>query len=118
MKGSMKAAEGADAVEDDTDNSPSFHHAATDNSNLPPSTRNNLRLTVASFQTIRHSVGLGAAADIITGAYIDAGLITKDDNSKRVTKRKMQLETDRCLEDHEVRLFDDSNDTSVKIIFD
>ena len=98
----MRAMEGNGGVEDDDDCSPSFHHPATDKALLPPSTQNRMRLGNAAFQTLRYSVSAEASAAIVTGSYIDAGIITDEDKSKVVIKCKMQNEIDRCLEKFEV----------------
>ena len=53
-------------------------------------------------QTMRTGTTPGAAALILSGGFVDAGLVTKEDASKICTKGKLQRELERIREHFQV----------------
>ena len=94
----------ASGSESDNDDDDDFHHAATDRSLRKP-TQNRLRLTNAAKQAVRTGTTPGAAALILSGGFVDAGIVTEEDASKICTRGKLQREIERVLDHFQVRLF-------------
>ena len=99
----------AEAAEEDAnegseveDADSSFHHEQTDRK-LKPSAQNLLKLDNAAMQTIRTGTSPSAAALIITGAFVDAGIVSKEDPSKICLPGKLQRACKRIRDEYEVR---------------
>ena len=89
----------------DDDASPSFQHRETDDAiraKLNADPKNTTHFPNAVEQGLRYEVSREATAAIVTGTLVDVGIISKEDTSKIVTKRKIQLEVDRCLKQFQV----------------
>ena len=87
------------------DESESFTHRGTDDTvraKANSGSLNKLHFPTAAEQSVRYSVSREATAAIVTETLVDVGVITKEDTSKIVTKRKIQLEVDRCLDRFQV----------------
>ena len=80
----------------------SFHHDQTDRE-LGTSTQNRIKLDNAAMQAIRTGTSPATAACIITGAFVDAGIVTKEDPANICLKSKLQRAIERVREEYEVK---------------